>query len=332
MNPEDIRLFFQTYYTNHFKDPLLFESRNQERGDALQIVSSTLSKNDAEQVAKRIKMSLPLAEVGVVASRNIRNQFRAIILNPVKVYEVFLKNEDKIRTFFQTLYNKSTNSQLQFECRNRFGVYGQKQLGIVSPALSEHDAQQMVEHLKKVLPASAKVEVVDSLKTPGQYRAVIINSEEVFGIYVKRMVDMLNRFHPIPSDPKRFGMTHFWTSPCTTFIAYKTNIASLYHSDSMDPKIRVQALEEIHKFNAHIEKLFPGFEIRTEHHRHGDVYLIENFSYVHYVSLQQQLKLKDLGILFFSQNQDRYKNSKAELTEDLQEDIEFINRSRKVDY
>lgn len=332
MNTEDIRLFFQTYYTNHFNNPLLFESRSQERGDALQIVSSALSKNDAEQVAKYIKMFLPLAEVDVVASRNIINQFRAIIFNPIKVYEAYLKNEDKIRTFFQTLYNKSTNSQLQLECRTMFNSIGKKELRIVSPALNEHDAQQMVGYLKKLLPASAIVNAVNSQKAPGQYRAVIINSEEIFGVYVKRMVDMLNLLHPIPSDPQHFGMTHFWTNLCDTVIGYKTNMASLYHSDSMDPKIRMQALEEIHKFNAHIEKLYPGFEIRTEHHKHSNAYLIENFSYVNYVSLQQQLKLKDLGILFFSKNQDKYKSSKTELTEDLQEDIEFIDRSRRVYY
>ncbi|WP_115708466.1 hypothetical protein [Legionella sainthelensi] len=330
MNPEDIRLFFQTYYTNHFNNPLLFESRNRERSDALQIVSSPMSNKDASLVAQNIQRLLPLAEVHVFESRSLRNQFRAVIFNPLIVYSAYLKNEDKIRTFFQTLYNKSTNSQVHLECRNRFGVYGQKQLGIASPALSEHDAQQMVEHLKKMLPAPARLEVVGSLKNPGQYRAVIINSEEVFGIYVKKMVDLLNLFHPIPSDLKYFGMTHYWTSTCNTVIGYQTNIASLYHRDSMDPKIRLQALEEIHKFNAHIEKLLPGCEIRVEHHKHGDTYLMENFSYVHYVALQRQLKLKDLGVLFFSKNQDKYKNSKAELTEGLQEDIEFMDRSRNV--
>lgn len=330
MNAEDIRLFFQTYYTNHFNNPLLFESRNQERGDALQIVSSALSKNDAEQVAKYIKMFLTLAESEVVASRNIRNQFRAIIYNPVKVFEAYLQNEDKIRIFLQTLYNKNTNNQLQFECRTVLNSIGKKELRIVSPALSEDDAQQIATHLKKLLPAAAIVNVVNSLKTPGQCRAIIINSEEVFGVYVKKMVDMLNRFHPIPSDPQRFGMTHFWTNPCNTVIGYKTNIASLYHSDSMAPNIRRQALEELHKFNADIEKFYPGCEIRTEHHKHGDAYLIDAFSYVNYVSLQHQLKLKDLGVLFFSKNQDKYKNSKAELTEDLQKDIEFMDKSRKV--
>ncbi|AUH73888.1 hypothetical protein CAB17_01870 [Legionella sainthelensi] len=311
---------------------MLFESRNRERGDALQIVSSPMSNHDASLVAQNIKRLLPLAEVHVFESRNLRNQFRAVILNPIKVYEVYLKNEDKIRTFFQTLYNKSTNSRVQLECRNRFGVYGQKQLGIASPELSEHEAQQMVEHLKKMLPASARIEVVSSIKTPGQYRAVLINSEETFGVYVKRIVDLLNRFHPIPSDPQRFGMTHFWTNPCHTVIGYKTNIASLYQSDSMDPKTRTQALEEIHKFNAHIVKLFPGCAIGVEHHKHGDAYLIDNFSYENYVSLQHQLTLKDLGVLFFSKNQDKYKKSKAELTEDLQEDIEFMDKSRKADY
>ncbi|WP_115704733.1 hypothetical protein [Legionella sainthelensi] len=332
MNPEDIRLFFQTYYTNHFNNPLLFESRNRERGDALQIVSSPMSVNDASSVARKIKRLLPLAEVDVCESRSLRNQFRAVIFNPITLYYAYLKNEDKIRTFFQTLYNKSTNSQVQLECRNKFSVYGQKHLSIVSSELSEHEAQQMVDHLKKMLPASARIEVVNSIKTPGQYRAVLINSEETFGVYVKRIVDLLNRFHPIPSDPQRFGMTHFWTNPCYTVIGYKTNIASLYQSDSMDPKIRTQALEEIHKFNAHIVKLFPGCAIGVEHHKHGDAYLIDNFSYENYVSLQHQLTLKDLGVLFFSKNQDKYKKSKAELTEDLQEDIEFMDKSRKADY
>ncbi|WP_225316724.1 hypothetical protein [Legionella longbeachae] len=332
MNAEDIRLFFQTFYTNHFNNPMLFESRNQERGDALQIVSSALSKNDAEQVAQHIKMFLPFAAIDVVASRNMINQFRAIIFNPIKVFEAYLKNEDKIRIFFQTLYNKNTNSQLQFECRTLLNHIGNKELRIVSPALSEHDAQQIVTHLKKLLPASAIVRIVNSLKAPGQCRAVIINSEEVFGVYVKQMVDMLNLFHPIPSDPQRFGMTHFWNNPCSTVIGYKTNIASLYQSDKLDPKIRIQALDVIQKFNTDLEKLYPGFEIRMEHHKHGDAYLIENFSYENYVSLQKQLKLKDLGILFFSKNQDKYKKTKAELTEDLQEDIEFMDKSRKVYY
>ncbi|KTD14575.1 substrate of the Dot/Icm secretion system [Legionella gratiana] len=81
-------------------------------------------------------------------------------------------NEEDVRLFFQTLYNNNTSNHVQFESRILNGFNNGAGLQIVSAAMSENDAQQVANALKKLLPESANVDKVGSQKVPGQFRAI----------------------------------------------------------------------------------------------------------------------------------------------------------------
>lgn len=319
MNPENIRQFFQTYYYNNTNNPLQFESRGQY---SIQIVSAAMDKDMAQQAANKIKIILPLSDAQIVPSRNVHGQFRAIIYNPEDVVASFLKHEEKMRLFFQTLYNKNTGNNFQFDLRAYDG--SKHVIRVVSPVMNAQNAQQVVNNLKKLLPESAQVGMVSSQKEPSQFRAIINNTEDVFTIYLKQMIERLNKAHPIPSDAAHFGLTHTWTNPRDTNIAYKTYVASQYHSDLVDPKFRKNLLRKIYEYHAQLETRYPGLKILVISHKHGAEYLIPSFTYEHYESLQRTLNqrsLKELGMTFFRNNQDLYHKVKQELNVDLKDDI-----------
>jgi hypothetical protein len=225
---------------------------------------------------------------------------------------------NNIKLFFQTLYNKHTGSNLNFEHRILNHSNGAPVLQIVSPSLSENEAQQVVNNLKKHLPSSAYVTIAPSLKVPGQFRAIIFNPEYVFNAFVENVAKNLNKFHSIPG-------RHSWNSIDNIFIGYRTKVFSPYQpnfTEDLEEKIQ-NSIHEMTQYNAYLKELYPGLEIKITHFNKNrdSLVSINSFTYEDYYSMMRP-SLRALGISFFKSNKNQYEQDKSHLPEILKEDIE----------
>ena len=82
------------------------------------------------------------------------------------------------------------------------------------------------------------------------------------------------------------------------------------------------SIEQIQAYNSHLQTLYPGLQIAIEEHKHGDAYVIDNLTYENYRALHNKLSLRDLGVLFFKNEPNRYNQVKQILPDDIKVDIE----------
>ena len=221
--------------------------------------------------------------------------------------------------FLQNLYSNNAGQNLVFEQR------GKKLNQVVSPALSKVDAQSVCDNFKKFLPSLAEIELAESRQEKGKFRAVIYNPKEIFEEYLKKTKYLLNQHHPIPSfnDGNGNKINYFWIISGSTCLGYKTDLSSAYCTfNEEEEKIKENSIEQIQAYNSHLQTLYPGLQIAIEEHKHGDAYVIDNLTYENYRALHNKLSLRDLGVLFFKNEPNRYNQVKQILPDDIKVDIE----------
>jgi hypothetical protein len=197
----------------------------------------------------------------------------------------------KITQFFNEVYTASTDEPMAFETKyskNKHTIVNlskrresMKLDQLVSPLTSQEKAQEIATSLKKILPQCADVGVVQSRRSPDNFRAIIYNPLDVYADYAQKIVDKLNTENPHPGLSKQSELCQWHVSRVnnTVDVAWASPISRGYSWNFITSSKAKQSNQVTYEYNKRIESAYPGIKIDIEEHKGGDVYLLEQIPY-----------------------------------------------------